>query len=144
MPTKREAILSALFARLAADLSVQVERNHVDPERIPAGGIVIQRDGDPGDPVEVTLSPLTYEFEHRVELEVTFIGEGDADRIAGLDALVAEIGQSIAGDRTLGGLCDWIETAAPQPDDLPLEGAETLKTAFVPLILHYWTSDPLA
>ena len=59
------------------------------------------------------------------------------------DALCASIGAAIAGDRTLGGLCDWIEAEAPQPVDLPIEGAAALKAAVIPVVLHYSTADPL-
>jgi len=47
-------------------------------ERIPATGLIILRDGEPGKP-EVTLSSLTYFFEHRAEQEVVI-------QIAGLFA----------------------------------------------------------
>ena len=30
------------------------------------------------------------------------------------DTLTASIGAAIAGDRTLGGLCDWVEAEAPR------------------------------
>ena len=54
-----------------------------------------------------------------------------------------ELGDAIAADRTLGGLCDWIEASAPQPVDLPVEGAATMKAAIVPVALIYSTADPL-
>ena len=68
MASKRELILAALHARLQT-LAAPVLRGDVLPERIPATGLIILRDGKPGDP-EVTLSPLTYFYEHRAELEV--------------------------------------------------------------------------
>ena len=68
MPTKRETILAALHARLQS-LAAPVLRGDVLPERIPATGLIILRNGKPGDP-EVTLSPLTYFYEHWAELEV--------------------------------------------------------------------------
>jgi hypothetical protein len=43
----------------------------------------------------------------------------------------------------LGGLCDWAEPEAPQPSDLPVEGAETIKAAVIAVVLHYTTADPL-
>ncbi|MDZ4097968.1 MAG: hypothetical protein U1E13_04610, partial [Methylophilaceae bacterium] len=68
MPSKRETILAALLARLQT-LAAPVLRGDVLPERIPSTGLLILRDGKPGDP-EVTLSPVTYFYEHRAELEV--------------------------------------------------------------------------
>jgi hypothetical protein len=56
MPTPRETILAALHARLSA-LPATVLRGDVLPERVPAEGLLILRDGEPGEP-EVTLSPL--------------------------------------------------------------------------------------
>jgi hypothetical protein len=54
--TDREAILQALFARLQTIADATVLRNEALPERIPDGGLIILRDGDPGEP-ETLLSP---------------------------------------------------------------------------------------
>ena len=137
--TQRETILSALADLLRTIPHVPVLRGEVLPERIPPAGLMILRDGEPGEP-EVTLSPLTYHYRHRAEIEAVVQG---ADRDATFDALCASIGAVIAADRTLGGLCDWVEAEAPQPVDLPVEGAPSLKAAVIPVILHYSTTDPL-
>ena len=139
MPTPRETILAALHARLSA-LPATVLRGDVLPERVPAEGLLILRDGEPGEP-EVTLSPLAYHYQHRAEIEAVVQG---SDRDGDFDALCASIGTALAGDRTLGGLCDWAEAEAPRPADLPVEGAASLKAAVIPVILHYTTTDPLA
>ena len=139
MPTARETILAALHARLSA-LPATALRGEVLPERVPADGLLILRDGEPGDP-EVTLSPLRYHYQHRAEIEAIIQGTG---RDVAFDTLCASIGTAITADRTLGGLCDWIEAEAPQPVDLPVEGAASLKAAVITVVLHYSTSDPLA
>ena len=139
MPSKRETILAALHGRLQT-LAASVLRGEVLPERIPTTGLIILRDGKPGEP-EVTLSPLTYFYEHRAELEVVI--QAGAGRDALFDALTAEIGTALATDRTLGGLCEWVEAEAPEPVDLPIEGAAALKAAVITVVLHYATSDPL-
>jgi len=139
MPTLRETLLAALFTRLSA-LPATVLRGDVLPERVPAAGLLILRDGEPGEP-EVTLSPLRYHYQHRAEIEAVVQG---AARDTAFDALCASIGTAIAADRTLGGLCDWIEAEAPQPVDLPVEGAASLKAALFTVILHYALTDPLA
>ncbi len=139
MLTLRETILSALHVRLQA-LPTTTLRGEVLPERIPPDGLLILRDGDPGDP-EVTLSPLRYHYQHRAEIEAVVQG---SDRDARFDALIASVGAAIATDRTLGGLCDWTEAEAPRPVDLPVEGAATLKAAVIPVVLHYTTADPLS
>ena len=141
MPTPRETILAALHARLSA-LPATVLRGEALPERVPSEGLLILRDGEPGAP-EVTLSPLRYHYEHRAELEVVVQGKTPADRDAAFDVLTSAIGTTLAADRTLGGLCDWIEAEAPRPIDLPAEGAASLKAAVIPVVLHYTTADPL-
>jgi hypothetical protein len=139
MSTTRETILAALHARLQP-LAATVLRDEVLPERIPPSGLIILRDGEPGEP-EVTLSPLRYHFQHRAELEV--IIQGANDRATAFDTLIAAIGTALAADRTLGGLCDWVEAEAPASVDLPVEGAVSLKSAVVTVVLHYSTADPL-
>lgn len=137
MPTTRETILAALQARLQT-LAAPVLRDEVLPERIPPAGLIILRDGQPGEP-EVTLSPLRYHYQHRAELEV--IVQGANDRATAFDTLIEAIGTALATDRTLGGLCDWVEAEASV--DLPVEGAVSLKAAVVTVVLHYTTADPL-
>jgi hypothetical protein len=139
MPTTRETLLRALHALLQTRPAL-VLRGEVLPERVPAAGLLILRDGEPGDP-EVTLSPLAYHYRHRAEIESVVQG---ADRDAAFDTLCASIGAALAADRTLGGLCDWVEAEAPRPVDLPVEGAASLKAALIPVILHYSASDPLS
>ena len=137
--TKRETILTALAVLLRTIPHVPVLRGEVLPERIPPAGLMILRDGEPGEP-EVTLSPLTYHYQHRAEIEAVVQG---ANRDAAFDALCAGIGTALVADRTLGGLCDWVEAEAPQPVDLPIEGSASLKAAVITVILHYSTTAPL-
>ena len=139
MPTLRETILSALHARLSA-LPATTLRGEILPERVPVAGLMILRDGEPGDP-EVTLSPLRYHYQHRAEIEAVVQG---ANRDSTFATLCASIGTAISADRTLGGHCDWVEAEAPRPVDLPIEGAASLKAGVIPVILHYTTVDPLA
>lgn len=138
MPSTREATLAALHARLLT-VPATTLRGEVLSERVPAAGLLILRDGEPGEP-EVTLSPLRYHYQHRAEIEAVVQG---ADRDADFDRLTASIGTALAADRTLGGLCDLVETEAPRPVDLPVEGAASLKAAVIPVVLHYSTDDPL-
>ena len=140
MPTIRETVLAALQARLQP-LAALTLRDEVLPERIPAAGLIIQRDGQPGEP-EVTLSPLRYHYQHRAELEV--VVQAGSGRASAFDDLIAAIGAALETDRTLGGLCEWIEPEAPVSVDLPVEGAAALKAAVITLNLHYTTTGPLA
>lgn len=138
MPTLRETLLTALHERLVA-LPATALRGEVLPERVPAAGLLILRDGEPGEP-EITLSPLRYHYQHRAELEAVVQGP---NREAAFDSLSASLGAALAADRTLGGLCDWVEAEAPRPVDLAVEGAASLKAAVIPVVLHYSTADPL-
>jgi len=138
----RETILSALFSALQTVTGTTVLRDEVLPERVPPAGLLILRDGDPGTP-EIMLSPLSYFYEHKAELEVIVQGNTPAARAAAFNALVQNIGTVIAANRTLGGLCDWVEATAPKPVDLPVEGGEALKAAVIEITLIYTTADPL-
>lgn len=140
---KSETVLKALMAALnaAKPAGASLERNAVLPQAIPGAGAMILRDGDPGQP-EVTLSPLDYHYEHRAEVDV-LIDRPASARDAAFDTIVRAVGAAIAADRTLGGLCDWVEGEAPAPLALAIEGAEGLKAATLTLVLHYSTSDPL-
>lgn len=140
MPTHRETILTALHARLQS-LAAAVLRDEVLPERIPPAGLIILRDGQPGEP-EVTLSPLRYHYQHRTELEV--IVQAANNRATAFDTLIASIGITLEADRTLGGLCDWVEAEAPASVDLHVEGGVSLKAAVITVVLHYTTTGPLA
>jgi len=138
MLSARETILAALYARLSM-LPARALRGDVLPERIPTEGLLILRDGDPGEP-EVTLSPLRYHYQHRAEIEAVV---QCVDRDVGFDILCASVGAALAEDRTLGGLCDWVESEAPQPVDLPADGGAGLKAALITIVLQYSTQDPL-
>jgi len=139
MPSTRETILQALHAALQAQ-PAPVLRGEVLPERVPAAGLLILRDGDPGEP-GVTLSPLRYHYEHRAEIEA--VVQAGTGRDTAFDSLAAGVGIALSADRTLGGVCDWVEAEAPQPVDLPVDGAATLKAAVIPIVLHYACADPL-
>lgn len=140
MPTTFETVLAALHTRLQS-LAALTLRDEVLPERIPAEGLIILRDGQPGEP-EVTLSPLRYHYQHRAELEV--VVQAGTGRATAFGSLIAAIAEALEADRTLGGLCDWVEPEAPASVDLPIEGAAALKAAVITVILHYSTTGPLA
>ena len=97
MPTSRETTLQALLAVLQTVPAATVLREEVLPERLPAGGLVILRDGDPGAP-EVTLSPLAYHYEHRAEIEVIVQGKTPATRATTFDTLVQAIGTALVAN----------------------------------------------
>jgi hypothetical protein len=143
MTSKSETVLCALFAALGAARpeNTRVLRNETLPERIPAGGLIILRDGTPGEP-EVLLSPLGYYYEHRAEIDI-IVDRPPVSRDADFDALKTAVGAAIAADRTLGGLCDYVLGEAPAPLLVPIDGADSLKAATLAVVLIYGSSDPL-
>ena len=142
MTTTRETILQALFVLLQTIPDAKVLRNDVLPETVPAGGLVILRDGDPGQP-EVTLSPLSYYWQHMAVLEILVTHGNAAQRDITMDDLFAEIAEVINTNDTLGGLCDRVTAEAPVITTLGIDGAPSVKAATVNLELIYTTADQL-
>ncbi|MDD3182314.1 MAG: acyl-CoA transferase [Alphaproteobacteria bacterium] len=140
--TTRETILKALFAALQTISGPKILRNDPLPERIPPEGLLILRDGDPGEP-ETMLSPLSYYWEHSASLEI-FVQALDGDtRNQTMGALFQEIAAVLSNDPTLGGLCDRVTPQAPDTDTLAIEGAPSVQTAIVPIELIYVTASQL-
>lgn len=145
MPESRsEQALRALFATLAAHLpGIAVVRNEAVPLEIPAGGLLILRDGEPGEP-EFLHSPPTWAYEHRAEAEV-YVDLATADlRDARFDAIKLAVGAALAQDRTLGGVVDHALGESPAPVELSAEGIPGVKAGVIPILLAYDTPDPLA
>jgi hypothetical protein len=57
--------------------------------------------------------------------------------------MLGAIGVAVAGDRTLGGLCDFTEAEAPATDDVETAGARAGRWADAALVAVYGTTDPL-
>ena len=90
MSTPHETILSAIEDLLRTVPHVPVLRGEVLPECVLAAGLLILRDGEPGEP-GVTLSPLRYPYQHRGELEAVVQGSG---RDAAFDTLCVTIART--------------------------------------------------
>lgn len=141
MASVREQILAALLVCLEAVPGATAKREAPLPETVPAGGLIILRDGDPGDP-EVVLSPVSYLWEHQTEIEV-ILQRGQNDDSAALDTLLVAVGAALAADRSLGGLAEWLDWGAPKTSGLAIDGAGTLRGATVLVTIHYASPDPL-
>jgi hypothetical protein len=140
MPSTRETILAALTAQLAARAGAEVRRNAMLPERVPAEGLVVVRDGNPGEP-DVTLSPWRAYYRHRVEIEA-FMPPGAAE--VALDALITRIGAALAHDDSLGGRVELMTATAPELQPVPVEGGAPFLAAALAVTLEYQVSDPLS
>lgn len=144
MASVREQALNALAAKLETltTPNLYFRRNPDKEETIPCDGAIEMYDGVPGEP-EVLLSPVTYIYEHTVEIEVKFQHQEAETRQSEVDALLISIGQLIESDRTLGGVVEWVEAEAPSPENEGVEGGETVLIVFVPVMLRYSTTNPL-
>lgn len=143
MTYQRDVLLAVKALVVAALPAADVRGFDEDtsrPETIGAGGTVIGHPGDPGDP-EVDLSPPAYNYRHRIYLEVAAAGAVGG---APLDTMIAAIGVGIAADRTLGGLCQYLEAMAADRNDRTTARVVTTNWAVVPIIAEYMISDPLA
>jgi len=140
--SRREAILGALFQTLDNALDANVRRNEVLPEKVPAAGLVILRDGEPGEP-DITLNPRTEFYAHRVELEVYVPRDPSGGGEAALDQLLGAIGAALRVDETLGGLAENLTPSAPETGALALEGTPPMLTARIIVTIEYLVSDPL-
>lgn len=139
----REDILAALFQTLDTALAANVRRNEVLPERVPAEGLVILRDGEPGEP-DVTLNPRTEFYAHRVEIEAYVPRDTVGGGEAALDALLGAIGSALKIDPSLGGLAENLTPSAPETTALAVEGAAPILTARLVVTIEYLVGDPLA
>lgn len=141
--SKTEQVLEAMKALLETVPDVHVERNTALPEKIPAGGLIVLRDGDPGEP-DVALGGFDGAYySHRVEVEV-YVAQGDAViRDTTFDLLLQAIGDALAGDPTLGGLAFGMSYGWPAVDVEAVEGAAAIKAATLPIVVDYETQTLL-
>lgn len=141
--SQRENAIGALFAVLGQlSLGATVKRNAVLPERVSDQAMAILRDGDMGEP-EVSLSPLTYHWQHQVVIEL-FVADPDASaRDARMDGLLVELATLIEVDRTLSGVIEYAEIGPPKFDEMAPDGIGGIKACLLPVVLHYGSSGPL-
>jgi hypothetical protein len=142
--SKAEQVLDALKALLGTVPDAVVDRNSVLPEKIPNGGLIILRDGDPGEPEQALGGFGSTYYQHAVEIEV-YVEEGDAAaRDAAFDTLLQQIGIALDADPTLGGLAFGLTYGRPEPSIEAVAGAPAIKSATLSVIVDYETGAPLA
>ena len=143
MPSNTERILTALADRLRTVPKARVERNTAVPEKIPAGGLIVLRDGDPGEPEQTLGGVGGVYYAHAVEIEIYIDASEAAARDAAFDALVQKIGTALDADPTLGGLAFGMTCGRPEVDTEAVVGAPAIKTGTVEVIVEYETETPL-
>jgi hypothetical protein len=142
--SKAEQVLGALKGLLETLPDAVVERNSVLPEKVPAAGLIILRDGDPGEPEQALGGFGNAYYQHAVEIEV-YVEEGDAAvRDAAFDALLQEIGATLESDPTLGGLLFGLTYGRPGTSIEAVSGAPAIKSATLTVTVDYETDAPLA
>lgn len=138
------AVRQLIEAALPAARVLGLDGAEAPPAIIPATGMVVVRTGDPGEP-EYTFSPLTYFYDHRIPIEVSALRGADITSEAALDVMLMAIGAAVDADRTLGGLCDWLDTTSAGTEDIyPEGGGQPPRGADLMIIASYSTSNPLA
>ena len=131
----RENAIAGLAARVTAGLAARVppppvQRNATIPQALPAGGLVVIRDGETANQ-QTIMSPLSYAIEHAAEVEVV------ARTQALLNALLVDIAAAIVADRTMGGAADWAEPGPPTFEDVTGEGAAPARSASFVVTLYF-------
>ena len=142
--SKAEQVLDALKTLLETVTDAVVERNSALPEKIPDGGLIILRDGDPGEPEQALGGFGSTYYQHAVEIEV-YVEQGDAAaRDADFDDLLQQIGAALEADPTLGGLAFGVTYGRPEPAVEAIAGASAIKSAILTVTVDYETEVPLA
>jgi hypothetical protein len=142
--SKAEQVLEAMKALLELVPGAIVERNSVLPEKVPAGGLIILRDGDPGESDRALGGFGSTYYQHAVEIEV-YVEEGDAAaRDAAFDVLLQQIGVALEADPTLGDLAFGLSYGRPEPAIEAVAGAPAIKAATLTVTVDYETEAPLS
>ena len=142
--SKAEQVLEAMKMLLETVPSATVDRNSVPPEKIPGGGLIILRDGDPGEPEQALGGFGNAYYQHVVEIEV-YVEEGDAAaRDAAFDDLLQQMGAAFEADPTLGGLAFGLTYGRPEPSIEAVAGAPAIKSATMTVTVDYEADAPLS
>jgi hypothetical protein len=142
--SKAEQVLDALKALLESVPGATIDRNSVLPEKIPDGGLIILRDGDPGEPEQALGGFGNAYYQHAVEIEIHVEQGNAAVRDSAFDGLLQQIGAALEADLTLGGLAFGLTYGRPEPAIEAIAGAPAIKSATLSLIIDYETSAPLS
>ena len=143
MSSKRETVLAAVETLIQTALPhADIARNRTKAKSVGPGGTVLIEDGEPGDP-EVDLCPLNYTYSHRIPLTIGAYESASLTPEQVLDTMQQAIGAAVAADRTLGGLCEWLEPEAPDSFALDVVGAVSGRWSTPAIIAVYSTPNPL-
>lgn len=82
-------------------------------------------------------------YTHPIPVEIAILASGVLTPKQALDATLMEIGEAVEADRTLGGLCDFLEPEAPSTGDLEATATVGGRWADAVIVSTYATSNPL-
>ena len=141
--SKPEQVLEAIKALLITVPGAKVERNTAVPEKVPTSGLIVLRDGDPGEPETALGGFGGIYYSHNVEIEI-YVEDGNATtRDTAFDALVQAIGTVLEADPTLGGLAFGMAYGHPGINTEAVAGAPAIKTGVMTVTVEYETTSPL-
>lgn len=143
MTSKTETILQTLFVELSSNLTTACLRNAAVPEIIPTQGLVILRDGNPGE-AETALGGFgVVYYSHEVEIEI-YVAEGDqGTRDTQFDQIITNIGIVLDQNPDLNGLIYGITVSRPDVSVEGITGAHAIKSGVMSVIVDYETSGAL-
>ena len=144
MVSRAEAILQRLQLALSGIGDATVERNSVLPEKVPTGGLIILRDGDPGEPERPLGGFGSSYYQHAVEIELYVEDGNPAARDAAFDDLLQQIGAALEADPTLDGLAFGVSYGRPETSIEAVPGAPAIKAATLTVAVDYESDAPLA
>lgn len=139
MASKRQRVLAAVFSALQTVPGATVRRNEALPQAVPAGGLIIMRDGTPGEP-DVTLNPRNEYYSHAIDIEA-FAPDNDS---AELDTLLQAIDAALSADDSFGGLVEYLAVADVEVDAFAGDGTAPMLAARINVMVEYQTSGALA
>lgn len=145
--SKRLDVITAVLALIKVALPqaevLGLGGDDAPPARIGPYGRAIVRSGDPGAP-EIDLSPVAYHYAHRIPVELVFPPAAGVLSERTVTLALGQIAPLIEADRTLGGLCDYLEATAPTTGDVFAEGTgRPPRGAVFDIIASYSTSSPI-
>ena len=141
--SKFELIMSEMIEGMKNIVGTTVERNTAVPEKIPPGGLIVLRDGDPGEPETALGGFGGIYYSHNIEVEL-YIENGDAtNRDADFDNLVQSVGTVLENDPTLSGFVFGMSYGRPEIDTEAVTGAAAVKTGTIIVTVEYETTSPL-
>ena len=129
-------VKTLIKAALPNSKVIGMEPDEAKPTNVDEFGLVIVRSGDPGTP-DIDLSPPTYWYEHQFPIEVA------ARSREALDIMMMAIGDAIIANRSLGGLCTYLDAEAPVDGETQTVGTVAISWADFPIIATYSTTSPL-